>query len=137
MIEVYKTVQNFNSNFKKEIYVQKDITRNLSNNLPMRIPKARISSYGIENLSFLGCKLWNNLPDEFKALKLLHHLKVKWYDGMITATAGYGENSLVMLISLINTIDLHFILHLYTNFISLLLCNYIFIVLYYFTYGSL
>ena len=44
MIEVYKTVQNINPSFMKEIFVQKDITHNLRNNLPMRIPKARTSS---------------------------------------------------------------------------------------------
>ena len=70
-----------------------------------------------------------------KALKLLHHLKGKLNNGMITAIAGYTENSLVMSFSLINSIDLHFILHLYTSFISLLLCKYVIIVLYYFTYG--
>ena len=57
MIEVYKTVQNFNASFMEEMFIQKDITHNLRNNLPMRIPKARTSSYGIESLSFLGCKL--------------------------------------------------------------------------------
>ena len=72
-----------------------------------------------------------------KALKPLHHLKGKLKDGMIAATAGYAGNSLVMSVSLINSIDLYFILHLYTSFISLLLCKYITIVLYYFTYGFL
>jgi len=66
-----------------------------------------------------------------KALKLLHHLKGKLKDGMIAATAGYVENSLVMSVSLINSIALHFTLHLYTSFISLLLCKYITILLYY------
>ena len=74
-----------------------------------------------------------------KALKLLHHLKGKLNNGMITAIAGYAENSLVMSFSLINSINLHiiYILHLYTSFISLLLCKYVIIVLYYFTYGFL
>ena len=66
-----------------------------------------------------------------KALKLLHHLKGKLKDGLITATAGYAENSLVMWVSLINSINLHsfYILHLYANFISLLniLATYSFI----------
>ena len=55
----------------KEIFAQKGITNKLRNNLPMRIPKARTSSHGIESLSFLGCKLWNNLPDDFKSIKTL------------------------------------------------------------------
>ena len=75
MIEVYKTVQNINPSSMTEIYVQKDITHNLRSNLPMRIPKARTSSYGIECLSFLGCKIWNNLPDNFKSIKTLASFK--------------------------------------------------------------
>ena len=65
MIEVYITVQNINPSSMTEMYVQKDLPHNLRNNLPMRIPKARTSSYGIESLSFLGCTLWKNLRDEF------------------------------------------------------------------------
>ena len=72
-----------------------------------------------------------------KALKLLHHLKGKLKDGMIAATAGYAEHSLVMSVSLINSIDLHFILHLYSSFISLLLFKYITVLLYYIIYGLL
>ena len=71
MIEVYKTVQNVNPSSLKEIFVQKDITHNLRNSLPMCIPKTRTTSYGIESLFFLECKLWNNLPDVFKAIKTL------------------------------------------------------------------
>ena len=60
-----------------------------------------------------------------KALKLLHHLKGKLKDVMIAATAGYAENTLIMSVSLIHSINRHFILHLYTSFISLRLCKYI------------
>ena len=72
-----------------------------------------------------------------KALKLLHHLKGKLKDGMIAATVGDAENSLVRSVSLLNSINLHFILHLYTNFIALLLCKYITVLLYYIIYGLL
>ena len=72
-----------------------------------------------------------------KALKLLHHLKGKLKDGMIAATVGYAENSLVKSVSLVNSINLHFILHLYTSFTSLLLCKYITDLLYYIIYGLL
>ena len=65
LIEVYKTIQNLNPSFMKDIFVQKDMTYNRRNNLLMRIPKTRTSRHGIDSLSFLGCRLWNNLPDEF------------------------------------------------------------------------
>ena len=75
MIEVYKAVQNVNPNFMKKIFVQNDITHNLRNNLPMCVPITRTTRYGIESLSFLGCKLWNNLREEFKAIKTLASFK--------------------------------------------------------------
>ena len=75
MTGVYKAVQNINPSFMKEIFEQKDITHNLRNKMPMRTPKARTSSYGLESLSFLGFKLWNNLPDDFKSIKTLASFK--------------------------------------------------------------
>ena len=39
MIEVYKTVQNINPSFVKEIFVQKDVTHNLRNNMQCVSPK--------------------------------------------------------------------------------------------------
>ena len=107
--------------------MQKDITHNLRNNLPMRIPKARTSRYGIESSSFLGCKLWNNLSDDLKALKLLHHLKGKLKDGVTAATAGYAENSLVISVSLINSILISF----YICILALFLFFYVNISLFY------
>ena len=75
LIEVYKTIQNLNPSFMKEIFVQKDMTYNLRDNLLMRIPKTRTSRHGIDSSSFLGCKLWKNLPDEFKSIKTLESFK--------------------------------------------------------------
>ena len=83
MIKVYKTTQNLNPSFMKGIFVQKDMTYSLRNNLLMRIPKTQTSRHGIESLSFLGSKLWNNLPDELKNIKTLpsfkRHIK-EWKD---------------------------------------------------------
>ena len=75
MIEVYKTIQNLNPSFMKEIFVQKDMTYSLRNKLLMRIPKTQTSRHGIESLSFLGSKLWNNLPEELKNIKTLPSFK--------------------------------------------------------------
>ena len=62
---------------------------------------------------------------------------MKLKEGMIAATVGYPENSLVRSVSLINSINLHFILHLYTSFTSLLLCEYITVLSYYIIHGLL
>ena len=60
--------------------------------LPLSIPFRLCFSYQSMNL---------------KPFKLLHHLNGKLKDGKITATVGYVENSSVMSVSLINSIDLH------------------------------
>ena len=65
-----------------------------------------------------------------KALKLLHHLKGKLKDGKIAATAGYAENSLVMSVSLINSINLTFI-SFYICILALFLFFYVNISLFY------
>ena len=52
MIEVYKTIQNTNPSFKKEIFVQKDITHNLRNNLLMHISKARTRTKDLKACPF-------------------------------------------------------------------------------------
>ena len=66
---------NLNPSFMKEIFVQKDMTYSLRNKLLMRIPKTQTSRHGIESLSFLGSKLWNNLPEELKNIKTLPSFK--------------------------------------------------------------
>ena len=75
MIEVYKTTQNLNPSFMKEIFVQKDMTYSPRNNLLMQIPKTQTSRHGIESLSFLRSKLWNNLPEELENIKTLPSFK--------------------------------------------------------------
>ena len=133
-------MQNANLSFMKKIFVQKEITHSIRKHLPVHIPKTRTSSYGIESYSFLGCKLWNSIPVEFRSIKTLASFKDKVKDGKITATAGYAENSLVTPASLLNSIDLHsfYVLHLYTSVIFLLLCKYILIIVsYYLKYDFL
>ena len=68
---------------------------------------------------------YHNIPDDFKSIKTIASYKGKLKDGIIAAAAGYAENALVMSVPLINSINLHSILHLYNSFISLLLCTYI------------
>ena len=69
-------------------------------------------------------------PLKLKALELLHRLKGKLEDGMITATARYAENSLVMSVSLHNSIDLpsFCILNLHASFNFLLLFKNVIII---------
>ena len=83
MVEIYKTVHKLNPSFMNEIFIQKSSHYHLRNSRLMKIPKTRTITHGIESLSYLGCKLWNNLPENLKNLNTLHTFKVKikqWKD---------------------------------------------------------
>ena len=81
--EIYKTLHKLNPSFMNEIFIQKSSHYHLRNSRLMKIPKTRTISHGIESLSKLGCKLWNNLPENLKNPNTLHTFKVKikqWKD---------------------------------------------------------
>ena len=134
MIEVYKTVQNVNPSFMKEIFVQKEITHNL----PMHIPKSRTSSCGIESLSFLGCKLWNSLPVEFKSIRTLASFKGKLKDGVMTALQVMQRIHYSCPFPYLTLYSSFIFYFTFLCFIFLLLCKYVIIfVSYYLKYGFL
>ena len=77
IVEIYKTVHKLNPSFMNEIFIQKSSHYHLRNSRLMKIPKTRTITHGIESLSYLGCKLWNNLPENLKNPNTLHTSKVK------------------------------------------------------------
>ena len=48
-----------------------------------QLPKDRPKIYGIETVSFLGCRLWNALPNEWKNSQTINEFKrkIKQWDG--------------------------------------------------------
>ena len=91
--------RHFGIAFYERNICKNDIAHNLRNNRPMRIPKTRTSSYGIESLSCLGCRLWTSLRDEFKSIKTLASFETQFKRWKDNAAAGYAENSLAMSVS--------------------------------------
>ena len=83
MIEIYQTVHKLNPSFMNEIFIQKSSHYHLRNSRLMQIPKTRTITHEIESLSYLGFKLWNNLPENMKNLNTLNTFKFKikqWKD---------------------------------------------------------
>ena len=63
--EVFKTANNLNLSFMKNIFTSKENAKVRSNNL---IVKSRNSAtYGDKRLMAIGAKIWNALPEKIKS----------------------------------------------------------------------
>ena len=66
LIEIYKTINNFNPSFMAEVFATNVVPYNLRGNTNIVLPKARTNLYGIDTIRFVGQRLWQNLPKEIK-----------------------------------------------------------------------
>ena len=66
MTEIYKTKSNITPSFMTEIFVEKNPPYNLRSKNLLQMPKARTARFGIESISFLGCKLWYGISTDIK-----------------------------------------------------------------------
>ena len=77
MTEIYKTKWELSPSFMKEIFVEKHspyVFRGCHNLL---LSQARTTCYGLETISFLGCRLWQALPNDMKQSDTLSSFKRK------------------------------------------------------------
>ena len=75
LVEIFKTKENLNPSFMKDIFVERTENYNLRSGNTLQLPKARTTTYGIESVSFLGSLLWHALPERLKNQKILQYLK--------------------------------------------------------------
>ena len=66
MIEIFKTKNNLNPTFMKNIFTEKNIPYSLRSENHLRLPKVKTTTHGIENIQYRGCHLWSSLPREIK-----------------------------------------------------------------------
>ena len=66
LIDIYKTINNFNPSFMTEVFVSNVVPYNLRGSTNLVLPKARTNLYGIDTVRFVGQKLWQNLPKEIR-----------------------------------------------------------------------
>ena len=82
--EIYKTLNNLNPNFMKEIFEQRLSSRPVGEQykLNLNILKKRQVTFGTKSLKRLGPKMWNNLPYHIKYenLSVFKNLTKKWND---------------------------------------------------------
>ena len=77
MTEIYKTKWELNPSFMKEIFVEKHSPYGLRSCHNLLLPQARTTCCGLETISFLGCRLWQALPNDMKQSDTLSSFKRK------------------------------------------------------------
>ena len=61
MIEMFKTKENINPPFIKEIFRESNITYNQRHNNEFMLPKVKTVTYGTETIKYRGQRLWLSL----------------------------------------------------------------------------
>ena len=74
LISVFKIVHNLSPNLVGDLYTitNKRSSRRL---LPLAIPRVRTTKYGLNSISYLGSKLWNELENDYKMCDELEDFK--------------------------------------------------------------
>ncbi len=75
-IEIYKTKNNLNPTFMKYIFVEKSVNlHNLRSKGTLKSKNIRTVSWGEDTLRYMGCKIWNIVPEEIKKLESYEQFK--------------------------------------------------------------
>ena len=71
--EIYKTINNLNLSFMKQIFELRETNRNVREKyrLNLNIPNYNQVTFGKKSLRILGPKIWNSLPCHIKPSKIL------------------------------------------------------------------
>ena len=85
-VEIYKTINNLNLSFMKQIFELRETNRNVREKyrLNLNIPNYNQVTFGKKSLRILGPKIWNSLPYHIKSSKNLETFKtvIKNWDGV-------------------------------------------------------
>ena len=76
-MEIYKTINNLNPSFMKQIFELRETNRNLREKyqLNLNIPNYNQVTFGKKSLRIFGPKIWNSLPYHIKSSKNLETFK--------------------------------------------------------------
>ncbi len=77
MIEIFKTKNDLNPTFMKDIFAERDSYYSLRNVNHLQLPKVRTTIYGTENIQYRGCLLWSSLPSFLKDCSTIQEFKRK------------------------------------------------------------
>ena len=66
LIEVYKSLIKANPAFINDLFTHRTVTYSLRDNKKLETHKQMSTTYGIRSFTYIGAKLWNDLPPAFK-----------------------------------------------------------------------
>ena len=83
LIEMFKTKENINPPFMREIFCERTVTYNLRNNNEFLLPMVRTTSYGSETIKYRGQRLWLSLPQHIRNAQSINEFKneIKSWNG--------------------------------------------------------
>ena len=81
--EIFKTINNNNPPFMKEIFAREDSVYNLRCMFRLKVPRVLTTKNGLETISFRGSQIWNLLLKDVKEFNSVATLKRAIKDGMV------------------------------------------------------
>ena len=66
MVEIYKTRNHLHPSFMMDIFEEKSMPYQLRSSSNLNLPKVRTTCYGIDDVRFMGQRVWAKLPVEVK-----------------------------------------------------------------------
>ena len=76
-IEIYKALHNLSPLYMSELFTLREMKYNLRNGNALTSYKPCTTSYGIDSVSHLAPKIWNQIPTEIRNSKSLNIFKAK------------------------------------------------------------
>ena len=76
-IEIYKALKHLSSPLMSELFKVKETKYSLRKGITLISNKANTTTYGINSISYLAPKIWDQIPDEIKECKSLNTFKLK------------------------------------------------------------
>ena len=64
MTEIYKTKSNITPSFMTDIFIEKNPPYHIRSSNILQMPKPRTVRYGLDSISFLGCKLLHGISTD-------------------------------------------------------------------------
>ena len=75
LMEIYKSNVTFNPQFMWSYAKYKEVPYNLRRGPVLFIPPAKSTTYGTDSVHFLGCLIWNKLPNLVKSSRSMSEFK--------------------------------------------------------------
>ena len=74
-VEIYKTLNNLNPDYMKDIFVKPDGRHSSRRPLNISVPRVHQATFGLKSIRYEGAKLWNSLPESIKSAENLERFK--------------------------------------------------------------